>query len=175
MANTAHLVGMKDVEKFYTTDDGLNVILNYARRGLEVKEIAESIGISKATFDRWRKKHPEMNEAINRGRLMDYHVENALYKSAVGQTLVEETWDQDEYGELKLKKRYIKEVKGELGAQIFILKNRIPKFWKEKLMDSSDLEAIDKVSAMLENVRKFANSDNKLVNGDNDATESEAD
>ena len=45
-----------------------------------------------------------------------------------------------------------------LGAQIFILKNRLPKKWRDKQAVEIDTTAIDKLDAILAESRKAAES-----------------
>lgn len=66
-------------------EDRLMLISCWARDGYTYQDIANRIGISSSTFTGWRKRYPEFNEALKQGReIVDYKVENALLKSALG-------------------------------------------------------------------------------------------
>lgn len=59
----------------------------WARRGLSAAQIAKNLGIATSTLYVWRDNHPELAEALARGReVSDLAVENALFKRACGYT-----------------------------------------------------------------------------------------
>ena len=73
--------------------------------GATAPEIANYIGTSIASFDRWTMKHEELREALKRGREgSDDRVVDSLYKNALA---------------------------GNVTAQIFWLKNRRPAEWRD--------------------------------------------
>lgn len=75
---------------YWLTDDGLTLISAWARDGLTMEEFCGKIGISRETFRKWRERYPEINEAMSVGKeLIDYKVENALLKAALGFTTKE--------------------------------------------------------------------------------------
>ena len=107
----------------------------YARDGLIDEQMAAKLGISKQTFYDYQKRYPDFLDAIKRGKApVDDDVESALLKSALG-------WDYEEvHTEIREVngKQYktIKKVKRIVPpsntAQIFWLKNRRPKKWRDK-------------------------------------------
>lgn len=69
----------------WITDDGLLLLESWARDGYTLVDIANKIGIDKDTFLRWKDRYPEIQKAVAKGKeLVDYQVENALLKSALG-------------------------------------------------------------------------------------------
>ena len=57
----------------------------WARDGSTFQDIANRIGISISTLRTWRVQYPEIDSALKKGReIIDYKVENALLKSALG-------------------------------------------------------------------------------------------
>lgn len=75
---------------YWLTDDGLTLIEAWARDGLTMEEFCGKMGISRETFRKWRNRYPEINEAMSVGKeLIDYKVENALLKAALGFTTKE--------------------------------------------------------------------------------------
>jgi hypothetical protein len=73
--------------------------------GATAPEIANYIGTSIASFDRWTMEHDELREALKRGREgSDDRVVDSLYKNALA---------------------------GNVTAQIFWLKNRRPAEWRD--------------------------------------------
>lgn len=75
---------------YWLTEDGLILIEAWARDGNLLDEIASKMGIQRQTLFTWRKKYPEINRALGVGKeLIDYKVENALLKAALGYTTKE--------------------------------------------------------------------------------------
>jgi transcriptional regulator with XRE-family HTH domain len=57
----------------------------WAKEGLTEKQIAENLGVSVATFETYKIKHPEFLEALKEGKKpLIIEIENALYVSAKG-------------------------------------------------------------------------------------------
>lgn len=90
-----------------------------------------NMGISHTTLYEWRKKYPNISEALKKGKeVVDVEVENALYKRAIGYDYEETTEEQSEDG---YKKRVIKKhMPPDTTACIFWLKNRKPREWRDK-------------------------------------------
>lgn len=69
----------------WLTDDGLLLLESWARDGYTMTDISNKIGIDNDCFLRWKDRYPEIRKAVSKGKeLVDYHVENALLKSALG-------------------------------------------------------------------------------------------
>lgn len=65
--------------------DGLILLESWAREGYTIDDIAYRVGVTKQALWLWMKKYPEIKAAISNGReLVDYKVENALLKAALG-------------------------------------------------------------------------------------------
>lgn len=94
-------------------------------------EIADFFGISVATLNVWKKKHPEFMESLTRGRVRaDTDVTFSLYQRATGYHCVEEVAHVVDGNVVitQLNKHYPPDV----TAQIFWLKNRRPKQWRDR-------------------------------------------
>lgn len=66
-------------------EDGLMLIECWSRDGYTIEDIANKIGVNQKTLYDWRSQYPEIEEALRNGReIVDYKVENALLKSALG-------------------------------------------------------------------------------------------
>lgn len=90
--------------------ENLALLSGWARDGLTNEQIAHNMGISAKTLYEWKNKHSEICESIKKGKeIVDYEVENALYKAAMS---------------------------GNVTAQIYWLKNRCPDKWREKQSDT---------------------------------------
>ena len=86
--------------------DKLILLEGWSRDGLSLEQIAKNIGINECTIYDWKKKEAKISEALKKGKeVVDFEVENALYKSAM---------------------------EGNVTAQIYWLKCRKKEKWGEK-------------------------------------------
>ena len=102
--------------------------------GLTNEQIAKNIGINADTFYTWLKKYPEISESIKKGKApIDFEVENALFKRAIGYEYEEiETIIEEIDGKQRKRIKKIKKVAlPETSAMIFWLKNRKPEQWRK--------------------------------------------
>ena len=117
--------------------DGLLRLTAWARDGLTHEQIAHNCGITTGTLYEWKKKYPEIAEALKKGKAWaDTQVENALYKRAVGYEFEEVTYEDG-----KPVKRVTKHVSPDVTAQIFWLKNRRPDLWRDRRDNTQDSDA----------------------------------
>ena len=125
--------------------DKLILLEGWARSGLTDEQIAKNIGIATSTFYEWKKKELEFSEALKKGKeVIDFEVENALLKRALGYEYEEETYENG-----ILTKKVKKQVPPDTTAQIFWLKNRQVKKWRDKV-EIADNDAIKKLDELLE-------------------------
>lgn len=116
--------------------DKLVLVEGWARNGLTEQQIAKNLGVAYSTFRDYKAKYPALSAVLKKGReVIDFEVEGALIKRALGYTYVEETKEivEDEFtgsAELKVVKSVTKHVAPDVTAQIFWLKNRKPEEWK---------------------------------------------
>ena len=116
--------------------DKLVVVEGWARNGLTEKQIAHNHGVAYSTFRVYKEKYPALSAVLKKGReVIDFEVEGALIKRALGYSYVEVTKElvEDETtgsAELKVVKTVTKQVAPDVTAQIFWLKNRKPNEWK---------------------------------------------
>lgn len=70
---------------YWLTEDGLMLLEAWARDGLTMDEIAQKIGVQRPRLHEWRNKYDEIDIALSTAKeIVDYKVENALLKSALG-------------------------------------------------------------------------------------------
>lgn len=103
--------------------------------GATDKDISKYIGISTTTFYEWIKKYPEIKKAVEEGKEpTDIKVENAMYKSALGYFVEEEEFSiqESDRGTTKKTKKTKRYIPPNITAQIFWLKNRNPKEWRDR-------------------------------------------
>lgn len=115
-------------------EDNLIRIESWARMGLTDEQIAKNMGISAVTLYEWMKKYPNISKSIKKGKSpIDFEVENALFKRAIGYEYEEvETIIEEIDGKQRKRIKKIKKVAlPETSAMIFWLKNRKPKEWRK--------------------------------------------
>lgn len=114
--------------------DKLILLEGWARNGLTDEQIMKNMGIrSKSTFYGYKKDYPDFSNALKKGkRVVDFEVENALLKKALGYTIQikEQKLDRDGCVHDLVKDVHIPP---DTTAQIFWLKNRKPKDWRDKV------------------------------------------
>lgn len=126
-------------------NDKLILLEGWARCGLTDEQIAKNMGIAPSTLYEWKKKSKEFSESLKKGKeVVDFEVENALLKRALGYEYEEETYENG-----ILTKKVKKQVPPDTTAQIFWLKNRQVKKWRDKV-EIADNDAIKKLDELLE-------------------------
>lgn len=139
-------------EKDGELKDKLILIQGMAREGLTQQQIANNLGISIDTLIENKKKYSEFNDALKKGKeVIDFEVENALLKRALGYEYEEETYENG-----ILTKKVKKHVPPDTTAQIFWLKNRKPNNWKDRVETDEDKEAVANASQVIAKIRKVA-------------------
>jgi hypothetical protein len=105
----------------------LLLIEAWARDGLTDLQIAEKLGISEASFYKYRTEHKEFTESLKNGKeVIDVMVENALLKAALG-------YEYDETKETAAGTEITtKYAQPNTTALIFWLKNRKQREWRDK-------------------------------------------
>lgn len=97
--------------------DNLELLKGWAREGLRDEDIAAKMGIAASTLYQWKKDHAEISDALKEGKeVVDFKVENALLSAAL---------------------------EGNVTAQIFWLKNRKPRMWRDKPVETAPDDAPD--------------------------------
>ena len=133
-------------------NDKLILLEGWARDGLTDEQIAKNIGINRTTLYDWKKKEVNIADALKKGKeVIDFEVENALLKRALGYEYEEETYENG-----ILTKKVKKHVAPDTTAQIFWLKNRKPNNWKDRVENDEDKEAVANASQVIAKIRKVA-------------------
>lgn len=133
----------KSKADYWLTEDGLILITAWARNGLTEEQIATNMGITRTTLTSYKNKYSSILNALKRGKeVVDFIVENALYKRATGYTVKEkvtrgtpETID----GVITLKNPIVtiteRHIPPDTTACIYWNKNRKRHEWKDKWVD----------------------------------------
>ena len=101
--------------------------------GLTDEEVAAYFGVQDRTVRNWGKRHPEFLQALIEARaVVDREVERSLYRRAVGYRVPDKKVIKDGEGNIIRTETTTKEVLPDVTAQIFWLKNRKPRVWRDK-------------------------------------------
>lgn len=119
--------------------ENLVLLHGWKMQGLTDEQIADNIGISHRTFERWKKGHSQIRQAIKGGKeVANFVIENELYKKAKS---------------------------GNVTAMIFYLKNN----YREKYTDDVTDPALRKAKIRKANAEAdIAAYKAKLLRGDTD-------
>lgn len=113
-------------------EDGLTLVKGWARDGLTDRQIAKNMGIAYSTLRLWCKQFSALSATLKKGKeVIDFEVENALLKRAIGYRYTEKTKELVE-GELIVTKEVEKELPPDVGALAFWLKNRKREKWRDR-------------------------------------------
>lgn len=97
------------------------------------------MGIATKTLYDWKDKYSDIRNSLKKGKeVVDFEVENALYKRAIGYEYDEVTFENGVET-----KRVTKQVAPDTTAQIFWLKNRKPQVWRDKQEVNANVEVED--------------------------------
>lgn len=146
----------------WLTEEKLMLLECWARDGYLVKDFLARMGVSKVVFYRWLDQYPQLRKAIYKGKeIVDYQVENALLKSALGYTTREtkiiRSNKPDKDGNFTLRTEITeKEVAPNTTAIAIWLNNRKPDQWKRNRDNVFELKDSD--SNITVNIYKNGNS-----------------
>jgi transcriptional regulator with XRE-family HTH domain len=139
-------------------EDKLTLLEGWARDGLTYEQIAKNMGIGLTTLKEWRKKEPTISSVLKKGReVIDFEVENALLKKALGYTVTLNKQKVTKDGDVVDIQEDVY-IAPDTTAQIFWLKNRKKEQWREKQEYNND-EELSKLDKLLEE-QKNAYMDN---------------
>lgn len=131
----------------WLTDDALMLLECWARDGYTMMDISNRIGIDNDTFLRWKDRYPEIQKAVSKGKeLVDYEVENALLKSALGYKTKEvKVTTTMRYGKVveTVKEVTDKEIAPNVTAIQMWLYNRQKDKWKNMSSSKNMLEEME--------------------------------
>lgn len=105
-----------------------NKIIELAGQGKTDKQIADFMGIHEVTLVRWRKEKEIFRWAVKEAKAKaDELVEASLFRSALGYNYYEEATTREGVMEIR------KHQPPSATAQLFWLKNRKPKEWRDRI------------------------------------------
>ena len=137
----------------------LELVEAWFRDGATEREIAKKLGVAYSTFQTYKTEFPDFSDSLKKSKeLADVQVENALFKSATGYEYEEvrteyiENGKQGQRGNIRNNDtgtcrkvtRITKVVQGDVTAQIFWLKNRLPDKWRDrKELDANIADSLE--------------------------------
>lgn len=128
-------------------EDNLMLLECWARDGYTFQDIANRIGIAVSTLRMWRMQYEDIDNALKKGReIIDYKVENALLKSALGYHTKEvKVTTTIRYGKTieTIKEITDKEQAPNVSAIQCWLYNRLPQKWKKNRDQLIELDEED--------------------------------
>ncbi len=149
-------------------EDNLELLECWARDGYTLIDIANRIGIGRTTLDSWRKKYPEIRNALKKGKeIVDYKVENALLKSALGYKTKEvKVTTLMRYGKVieTTKEVTEKDQAPNVSACQVWLYNRLSKKWKrnrDNLIELDEEDTTIQVTVTRANTNQNSDADKK--------------
>lgn len=158
-------------------EDQLMLLECWARDGYTFQDIANKIGISSSTLRVWREKYPEIEKALKNGReIIDYKVENALLKSALGYKTKEvKVTTTMRHGKVieTIKEVTDKEQAPNVHAAQCWLYNRLPKKWKNMNSKSNIFEDIDEDTSIHVTVTRASGNNNQTTVEENSIEDKE--
>ena len=108
-----------------------DLAFKFCLMGATDARLGEFFGVKEQTINNWKKKFPKFFESIKRGKHeADAEVVNSLFGRAKGYNYTEVKDETSAQG--KKHTETIKHVHADTGAAIFWLKNRQPKYWRDK-------------------------------------------
>ena len=129
--------------------DNLLRIEGWARDGLTDEQIAKNIGISKKTFYEWKSKYSVFSDSLKKTKeIVDREVENALFKRALGY-MIEESKETVSDKDGRKVETFTRHIPGDVTAQIFWLKNRKAKEWREHQEVEVNIDALNRAAEIL--------------------------
>ena len=156
-------------------DDKIMLLECWSRDGYTFEDIANRIGISLSTLKSWRKSYPEIDNALKSGReVIDYKVENALLKSALGyKTKETKVTTIMRYG--KVVETQTETVEKMMAPNVSAcqcwLYNRLPKKWKNMNSRSNIFDEVSEDTSIHVTVTRASKggNNNTTTEGSNDA------
>jgi len=152
--------GRKELYHELDIPSKLEAITGWARQGMIDKEIAAALGVSRELIYKWKRLYPEFAEALKQGKFeADGELIAKSFRNAVGHYVYEQEGFKVrtvkpitvEYpnGRKKTTLEEVEEVQivelrkfvpGNAALAIFMLKNRLPEHYKDKIEANLDVK-----------------------------------
>lgn len=109
------------------------LVYNYCLLGATDKDLAGFFGVAESTLNLWKETHESFSESLNAGKaIADGKVAQSLFQLATGYSHPDTHFTS--YEGTVIKTETTKHYPPSATAQIFWLKNRQKKFWRDKVV-----------------------------------------
>lgn len=126
------MAGGRPSKYFTHVEPKLLLISAWARNGLTDADICNNLEVGKDAWISYKKEFPELQEALKKSKEeADFIIEHELYEKAKGKTILLNKVKVLNDGTL-IPYQEESYIAGDVTAQIFWLKNRNPKDWRDK-------------------------------------------
>lgn len=133
----------------------LNAVKKWRNEGDTEETVAKKLGISYKSLDNYKRQHPEFLEALDKD-IDDLvgQIEKSLIQQAIGFKEVKTIEEFD--SEDNLIKKTVQTIKkaGNVTAAIFILKNRVPDVYSDKIEIKGDTDVLKELISSYNNNAK---------------------
>jgi hypothetical protein len=145
--------------KWQSVKEKLVLVEKWARDGLTEIQMAKNLGISKATFEEYKKQHPDFLAALKKGKeVFITEVENALAKRALGfeheeaKTYVKKDDDGKTVRYQEITKKYYPP---DVAACSLLLKNKDRGNWSDNPMKTDMDRELLELKKEIERMKNF--------------------
>lgn len=157
--------GMERMKKFLQRENSLFLIKNWYRDGYSFQEMADKIGVTLQIFKEARNEFEEFDKALMESKdVVDYKVENALLKSALGYTTKEvKVTTLMRYGKVVETTKEVteKEFAPNVSAIQMWLYNRQKDKWRNMNVQKSLTEDLEEDSSIEITVKRASDKESK--------------
>lgn len=130
-----------------------------ARDGKIDDEIADALGITRSTLAEWKKKYPELSDALRKNKdVVDRQVEDSLLKRAMGYDYEKTELEVHVVGDKEFKKKKVIQmhVSPDPVSCIFWLKNRKPDAWRADIKTLDFEKGKGEINQLFDQMKKEA-------------------
>lgn len=150
----------------WLTEDGLLILKGWARDGKTDIEIAQLMGISRATLYDWFNRYPDIFDTIKKGRKpLNVILEDTFYEKKLNGYYVDEETsevtiqkdaDNKIIGTTEHRRKNRRYIPPDTTAMIFMLKCRMAQKYNDKPITDNDTTALDKLDEIITNLKNTA-------------------
>ena len=157
--------GMNRMKRFLQRDNSIFLIKNWYRDGFSFQEMADKIGVTLQVFKEARSEFEELDQALMESKdVVDYKVENALLKSALGYSTKEvKVTTLMRYGKVVETTKEVteKEYAPNVSAIQMWLYNRQKDKWRNMNVQKSLTEDLEEDSSIEITVKRASDKESK--------------
>ena len=138
----------------------LLLVEEWAKSGLTEFQIAANLGISRSTLSAFKREHPELVEALSKGRAIAVaQIENSLFKRALGFHYEVTKVSVKMIGgvEVRYTEKSVKYMPPDVGACFILLKNKDRPNWSDRPAEMDLEKEIFEFNKLVEKIKLYGN------------------